>query len=882
MTHERGAGSLAGTYDPGAIEARWYATWEAEGLFHAVPDPAKPPFIIAMPPPNITGRAHLGHGSTYTPMDVLTRYHRMRGDNADWLPGQDHAAIATQNVIEKELAKEGLTRYDLGPEKFRQRAAQWREKYGHILWDQFRALGFGPDWQRDRFTMDPGLSRAVNRVFVQLYNEGLIYRGLRLVNWCPHCQSTLSDSEVEHEESDGKLYHVRYRLEEGGDGIVVATTRPETIFADVAVAVHPDDPRYRALIGRTVIRPLGPKPIPVIPDAAVDRSFGTGALKITPGHDQTDAEIGERHHLAAQSVIDFNAKLAGDVEPEFAGMDRFAARERAVQTLRDRGLLVKEEPHRVSVGTCYRCHTVVEPLLSLQWFVKVKSLAEPALAASRSGDLRFVPQRYTAIYENWLERIHDWNISRQIWLGHRLPVWYCANGHVIVSEDVPSRCTECAGSELTQDPDTLDTWFSSALWPFAILGWPEQTKELQLWYPTQLLITAREIIFLWVARMVMMGLHFMGRVPFCEVFIAPLVLDEEGRKQSKSLGNSVDPLDLVKRYGADATRYAIVSQMHAGQDVRFAVNRCEDARKFGNKIWQATRFALTKFPQIADRRIGAGSLPENLDLADRWILDALAQTIERVERAAKVYDFGEWAQALYTFFWNQLCDVYIEIAKDQVATRAPILARTLAAGLQLLHPIMPFLTEELWQHLPRDADCIEKAPWPAGAGRRDARAAADMHTIMQFVETVRMLRAVPKLPYAELRDVTVVDANDQLLSLLRREIGIVRTLGRASAVNAVGRSGGRPPHVLSRRMGAVEVLLPVDVSFIERERALLQKEIERNRAELAALEHKLSSPGFLQKAPEAVVKKEQARLAELRASLAKSSERLASLAEGRE
>ena len=880
MATENAPGAaLADKYDPEALEAHWYALWEAEGAFHAEPDPSKPPFVIAMPPPNITGRAHMGHGSTYTPMDVLTRYHRMRGYNAVWLPGQDHAAIATQNVIEKELAKEGMTRYDLGPDKFRERAKLWRETYGHIIYEQFRALGFGPDWQRDRYTMDAGLSRAVTKVFIDLYREGLIYRGLRLVNWCPHCQSTLSDSEVEHEDAQGTLYFVRYRAEDGSDGIVVATTRPETIFADVAVAVHPNDPRYAALVGTKVIRPLLPAPIPVIADAAVERDFGTGALKITPGHDQADAEIGERHELPGTSVIGFDAKMTDAVEPQFVGLDRFAARDLAVETLRERSLLVREEPHQISQGTCYRCDTVIEPLLSLQWFVKMKTLAAPALAASRDGSVRFVPERYKREYESWLERIRDWCISRQIWLGHRLPVWYCANDHVNVAERKPQKCATCGLHELTHSEDTLDTWFSSALWPFSILGWPEHTKELEVWYPTQLLVTAREIIFLWVARMVMMGLHFLGKVPFSEVFVTPLIMDEQGRKMSKSLGNSLDPMELVDEYGADATRFGIVGQMHAGQDVRFSIERCEDARKFGNKIWQATRFALTTFPEISDAQGRLAGRPlqlpaeTELDLADRWILDALVQTIARIERAAAAYDFSEWAQAAYTFIWNQLCDVYIEIAKDRKATRAPVLARTLSAAMQLLHPLMPFLTEELYQHLPHEADRIERAPWPHDAGREDTPARKEMGTLLAFGETVRELRAVPQLPYRELRDVTVVGADPSLVALLTREATIVRTLARADRVIA----DGKPQAALSRRMGTVEVFLPVDTSYIERERDRLRKEVDKLHNDIDALERKLATGGFKEKAPPAVVEKEEARLAQLRATLEKTSERLSSL-----
>jgi valyl-tRNA synthetase len=865
-------------YDPAAIESAWYRRWETEGAFHAEPDPSRPPFVIPMPPPNITGRAHMGHGSTYTVMDILTRYHRMRGDNAVWLPGQDHAAIATQNVIEKELAAEGLTRFDLGPEKFRERAAAWKEKYGHIIYEQFRALGFSPDWQRDRYTMDAGFSRAVVKVFVDLYREGLIYRGTRLINWCPHCRSTLSDSEVEREDVAASLVFVRYPDAEGGDGIVVATTRPETIFADEAVAVHPDDPRYRHLVGRRVVRPLSPAPIPVIADPAVDREFGTGALKITPGHAQEDADIGERHALPARSVIDVEGRMTSDVEPAFAGLDRAAARRLARDVLAERGYLVREEPHTVAQGVCYRCGTAVEPLLSLQWFVKTAPLAGPALDATRSGRVRFVPERYTRIYEDWLERIRDWCISRQIWLGHRLPVWLCPHEHVTVAPETPTACNVCGDPKLEQVPDTLDTWFSSALWPFGILGWPDQTRELAVWYPAQLLVTAREIIFLWVARMVMMGLHFTGREPFQTVFVAPLILDEQGRKMSKSLGTSTDPMDLVRTYGADATRLGIVSQMHTGQDVRFSQDRCEAARRFGNKIWQATRFALGTFPALA---AAEAPLPlpvdESLTLADRWILDALAQAAHDVEQAAQTFDFAGWARALHVFIWNRLCDVYIEIAKDRGPTRAPILAYALSRALELLHPIMPFVTEELWQHLPHAQARIEQAPWPARAGRRDARARSEMETILQFVETVLSLRAVPKLPRSAAREIVVAGAPDDLLGVLNAERAILRTLAGVAGIRALGPGDERPPHALSRRMGPVEVLLPVEAAFLERERSALRSEIESQQAAIAELERKLASRGFLEKAPPGVVEKEKARLEALRTTLAISSERLASL-----
>jgi valyl-tRNA synthetase len=867
-------------YDPAAIERSWYERWEAARAFHAEPDVSKKPFVIAMPPPNVTGRAHMGHGSTYLPMDILTRWNRMRGRNAVWLPGQDHAAIATQAVVERELVREGTSRKELGREKFLERVWQWREKYGNILYQQFRALGFGPDWDRDRFTMDEGLSRAVIRVFVELFREGLIYRGTRLVNWCPQCGSTLSDSEVERETSQGTIYRVRYRGVDGADDVIVATTRPETIFADVAVAVHPDDDRYRSLIGKRVMRPLSPAPIPVIADAAVDREFGTGALKITPGHDFTDNEIGVRHGLDQPSVIGFDAKLTGGVEPEFAGRDRFDARSLAVKRLRERGLLVDEQPHEMSIGVCYRCETPIEPLPSLQWFVKVKPLAEDALRASADGHLKFVPERYARTYHDWLENIRDWCISRQIWWGHRLPVWYCANGHHTVAETPPTACATCGNTDLHRDEDTLDTWFSAALWPFSILGWPEQTEELAVWYPTQLMITSREIIFLWVARMVMMGIHFTGRLPFATVLITPLVLDEQGRKMSKSLGTSLDPMDLVADFGADATRFGIVGQLHAGQDVRFSVAKCDDARKFCNKLWQAVRFALTTFPQLGTANTApACAEGEPLTLADRYILDALSRATAGVASALASYDFSGAADTLYAFIWNQICDVYVEVAKDRAPTRAPVLAHALTGALSLLHPIMPFITEELWHRLPHDGESIEAAGWPDGAlAWKDGVARNEMSRILDFAGTVRELRATAKVPYRELRDVYVEGANPEFLALVERERYVIDRLARAPHVRTIGPGEfPRPPHALTKNAGSMVVHLPVHQAFTERERAALSKSIESARVEVSSLERKLDSDGFVSKAPPDVVAKERRRLAQLRESIELSEKRLNSM-----
>jgi len=654
-------------YDPKAIEAELYRRWESAGYFHEQPDPARLPFIICMPPPNVTARAHLGHGSTYTPMDVLTRYHRMLGDNADWLPGTDHAAIATEAVLVRQLASQGKSRETLGRGAYLELAWRWALETGGAINDQFRALGFGPDWQRSRFTMDEGLSAAIRKVFVRLYREGLIYRGKRLINWDPSVQSTVSDAEVEHEERDGTLWIIKYPFagpsgNAHDSGISIATTRPETMLADVAIAVHPRDERYRDLVGRQVlIPPLMIRSIPIITDEAVDPQFGTGAVKVTPGHDAADYEIGLRHNLAQPSVLDLNARItSSEIEVgRYEDLDRFEARAAILADLRAGGLLVEERPHRYSVALSDRSGDVIEPLLSLQWFVKMQALAQSALQAYRDGKLRFTPERYGRTYEQWLGNIRDWNISRQIWWGHQLPVWYTAGGDVIVAEsDEEARHIareRFGGAPLRRDPDTLDTWFSSALWPFAILGWPERTPELEYWYPSQVLVTGGDIIFLWVVRMVMLGMHFMGELPFPQVFVAPLVFDARGRKMSKSLANVIDPLDLVEKYGADAFRMGMMRQLRPeAQEVRFHESRCEESRNFNNKIWNATRYILS----LPEGLPPATSLPPEgaRTLADRWILTRLHDTITEVSASLDGFDFGGAADAIWRFVWYEFCD----------------------------------------------------------------------------------------------------------------------------------------------------------------------------------------------------------------------------------
>jgi valyl-tRNA synthetase len=757
---------LAKTYDPADVEPRIFARDLANGVFHAEVDAGKPPFVISMPPPNITGAAHLGHGSTYTPMDVLTRYHRMRGENATWLPGQDHAAIATEAVLVRELAKEGLTRDGMGRDAFLARAWQWREQYGNRINDQFKRLGFGADWQRERFTMDPELSLAVTKLFVDLYNEGLIYRGTRLVNWDPKAKSTLSDAEVENEPYSGSLWHLRYRAEDGGEGVVIATTRPETYLADVAVAVHPEDDRYQHLIGKNVVLPLVNRPIPVIADAAVLREFGTGAVKVTPAHDATDYEIGQRHNLPMPTVIDYDGRIiapAWRVEPDdetraridvgraalekYVGMDRFEARKLIVADLDAAGALVNVEPYETTRPLSSRSGEVIEPLLSLQWFMAMESLAKPALDAYRNGEVTFVPERFGRTYASGLETLRDWNISRQVWWGHQLPVWYTNEGEAIVALTEPDAVAEALArfgtDEIVRDPDTLDTWFSSALWPFSILGWPASTPELDAWYPNQVMITGREIIFLWVSRMMMMGLKCLGRIPFTTVFITPLVFDLQGRKMSKSLGNAIDPMDLTAKYGADGFRFGILRQMRLeSQELRFDEEKCDEARRFNNKLWNALRFIASLDEGLPDTI--SLPAPDTLTLADKWILTKLRATVEAVTRAYDRFEMGVAADALVQFGWYTYCDWYLESAKApaQRATRAHVLTYVLDTFVRLMQPIAPFVTDEIYAALRPDAGTIALARWPDSTEiPGDPLAEADYDRFMTTVERLRNARA---------------------------------------------------------------------------------------------------------------------------------------------
>jgi valyl-tRNA synthetase len=867
---------LPKNYEPSAVEARLYERWEAAGYFHDEPDPARPPFVIPMPPPNVTGRAHLGHGSTYTAMDVLVRYHRMLGENADWLPGLDHAAIATEAVLIKALKREGTTRDALGREKYLERAWEWAREYGGTINRQFRAIGFGPDWERARFTMDEGLSAAVRRVFVSLYDEGLIYRGKRLINWDPKAKTTISDAEIEHVERDAHLWRIRYPFAAGSpEGIEVATTRPETMLGDVAIAVHPDDERYRSLIGTSVlVPPLLARAIPILADASVDAAFGTGAVKVTPAHDATDYEIGLRHGLPMPSVLDADATVTGeeiDVGP-YAGLDRFEARARIVDALRASGLLIAEEPYRHAVATSSRSGEIVEPLLSEQWFVTMKPLAEPALAAYRDGRVRFVPERYGRTYESWLENIRDWNISRQVWWGHQLPVWYAPDGAIVVAETEEAAVAIArerhGGAALTQDPDTLDTWFSSALWPFSILGWPAETAELDHWYPSQVMVTGGDIIFLWVARMVMFGLKYTGEVPFPDVLVTPTIYDAQGRKMSKSLGNAIDPMDLVERYGADAFRMGMLRQLRIeAQEVRFQETRCEEARNFNNKIWNATRYLLA-LPEPAPRAL---TLPPvaAMTLADRWILTRLNDAIVDVSASLDAYDFGAAAEKVWSFVWYELCDWYVEATKTEAAvpTRAAVLSFVLNNAMRLLHPIAPFVSEEVWLTIPHDGATVMTAAWPDPEEVPiDREAAARFDAVRERVEALRNERAENQIDPRATADASASSA----LDAFPRERDLLAAFARLRIAAGEGAAGGS----LDEALRSVRVA----VSAAAR-RDRLRKEAGRLASEVERGEKKLANEQFVGKAAPDVVAKERAKLEDYRNELAGVRAELAALEE---
>jgi valyl-tRNA synthetase len=886
---------LSKTYDPRAVEDRWYGVWEERGYFFA--DETRPGarFSIVIPPPNVTGVLTMGHVLNNTLQDILVRFKRMDGYLTLWLPGTDHAGIATQNVVEKQLAQEGISRHDLGREKFEQRIWGWKEKYGSTILLQLKKLGCSCDWRRERFTMDPGLSRAVREVFVRLHEKGLIYRGHRIIHWCPRCQTALSDEEAITREGgeSGHLWHIRYPAAPGnaGPGVVVATTRPETMLGDTGVAVHPEDERYSALIGKQVVLPLLERPLAVVADAVVDPSFGTGAVKVTPAHDANDFDMAQRHDLPALVVMDTEGRINDNGGP-YAGLDRFEARRRIVADLEERGLLVKTEPYRVPVRRCERCDTIIEPYLSRQWFVRMAPLAEPAIAAVRNGDLRLYPERWVGVYLHWLENIRDWCISRQLWWGHRLPVWYCDDcAEPTVARTDPTRCAHCQSPKIRQDPDVLDTWFSSWLWPFSTLGWPDDTPALRRFYPTDTLVTAADIIFFWVARMVMAGYEFMGERPFSQVCFNSVVRDLKGRKMSKSLGNSPDPLDVIGDYGADALRFTIVSLAPPGEDVNYSVEKTDLGRHFANKIWNAARFVLLNLADLGDAAVPpVDEVPrETLSVADRWILSRLQATIEDVRRGFSTYRFNDSALALYQFIWHEYCDWYVEMSKIELAGtdargRArvqSVLACTLERALRLLHPFMPFVTEEIWQALPlhRDGDSIMIAAYPrADAAARDLPAESSVQRLMEAVRSVRNIRS--ELGIAPTAALSIrVAAGDHAAEVAALE-PYIETLARVERVEIIAdhrRPTGEPSVVVD---GLGEVFVPlrgvVDTGDV---RKRLDRDHAKVAKELAGVQAKLGRRDFVERAPAAIVEKEQNRAESLRQRQTTLERHLAALQE---
>jgi len=854
------------SYNPHQVEEKWYRYWTEQNYFRADENSERKPYSIVIPPPNVTGSLHIGHALNNTLQDILIRFKRMQGYNVLWMPGTDHAGIATQNVVEKQLSEQGLSRHALGREKFIERVWEWKRQSGGTIINQLKKLGASCDWSRERFTMDEGLSEAVKEVFVRLYQEGLIYRSHYIINWCPRCQTALSDLEVEHHEILGKLYHLKYPMQEDEGSLVVATTRPETMLGDTAVAVNPEDERYQAVIGKKVILPVLEREIPVIADSYVDIEFGTGCLKITPAHDFNDFEISLKHGLEQIKVIDEEGRMNENAGP-YQGMDRFECRSRIVEDFEREGVLLKTEDYQHMVGHCYRCKTIVEPNLSLQWFVRTKPLAKEAIEAVRDGRTRIIPEVWEKTYFEWMENIKDWCISRQIWWGHRIPAWYCdACGEVIVAKETPASCSKCGTDRLRPETDVLDTWFSSALWPFSTMGWPKETKELNRFYPTSVLVTGFDILFFWVARMMMMGLKFMGDVPFRDVYIHGLVRDEKGEKYSKTRGNVVDPLDLIDRFGADALRFTLAALTMPGSDLKLSEARTEGYRHFANKIWNASRFALMN---LGDRVHITGEVnKEEHSLPDRWIRGRLNRTIREVQKSLEAYKFNEASHILYQFIWHEFCDWYLELIKpylyqDEDLKRKKLtqetLLKVLDATLRLLHPFMPFVTEEIWQQLPQEKGngSIMIAEFPRPEERFDDDQIADeMGLVIEVIAAIRNIRGEMNIP-----------PGDQIIGILRTKDGeiekrlqinrlFIQNLAKVKEL-MIGEEIEKPLHSAFAVVRDVEVFVPMSKSRMEEEMRRLQKEMLKIEKDIAFIGKKLSNEQFLSKAPAEVVQEEK-------------------------
>ena len=856
---------MSRTYNSQETEERLYRFWEERGYFRPQIDWDRKPFTIVIPPPNITGELHHGHAMFIAFEDLMIRYHRMLGEPTLWLPGTDHAGISTQNVVEKELAKQGLTRHDVGREKFEEMLWKWRDEYGGIITHQLRSLGASLDWTRERFTLDEGLSRAVREAFVNLYRKELIYRGEYIINWCPRCRTALSDLETPHEDESGQLYYVRYELEEGGY-IEVATTRPETILGDTAVAVNPDDERYEEMVGQIAILPVLGRRIPIIADEMVDPQFGTGAVKVTPGHDPNDYEIGHRHGLETVNIMNLDATLNAEAGP-YEGMDRYEAREKLVEDLREQGLLIKIETHVHAPGRCQRCQTMVEPLVSEQWFVKIKPLAQPAIEAVRDGRIRIIPERFTKVYYNWMENIRDWCISRQLWWGHRIPVWYCddCNERTVVTVD-PTECEHCGGKNIHQDPDVLDTWFSSGLWPFSTLGWPDDSEDLRYFYPTSVMETGYDILFFWVARMIMLGLEHMGDVPFRDVYLHGLMRDEHGVKMSKSRGNVANPLDVVAQYGADALRFTIITGSSPGEDMKLYAEKLESSRNFANKIWQMARFIIGNLPSDYKppiQGIEAHYRGRRLRLEDRWILSRHNRLIGDVTRLLDSYQFGEAGKQIYEFLWGEFADWYIEASKvrlygqddSEKEVALQVLVYVFEHALRLLHPFMPFVTEEIWRHLPHDGESLMVAPWPE-PGLLDERAEAGQQEIWQHIRDIRNRRAEEGWP-VDVKPTSHTVAGE-MRDLLESQKDVFAWLARVEPKTIAVRLEALPAGSMVVT-GQLSTTLIVEVD-IEKERGRLKQEMANLDGEITRSEQLLANVGFVTKAPPEVVCRERDKL----------------------
>ena len=870
---------LATKYNPAEVEDRIYKTWLDGKYFHAVLDEKKTPYTIVIPPPNITGQLHMGHALDNTLQDILVRYHRMKGFDTLWLPGTDHASIATEAKIVEALKKEGTSKQDLGRDKFLERAWEWKEQYGGRIVEQLKKMGSSCDWDRERFTLDEGCSKAVVEVFNNLYEKDLIYRGERIINWCPHCLTSISDAEVEYEEKDGSFWHLRYPFADGSGELILATTRPETMFGDTAVAVHPDDERYKDLIGKKLILPIMDTEIPVIADEYVEMDFGTGVVKITPAHDPNDFEVGLRHDLPIINVMTDDGFMNDYVPERYRGMDRYECRKVLVKELEEKGYLVKVEPMKHNVGTCYRCGTSVEPRVSKQWFVRMEPLAGPAIDVVKNGKVKFVPNRFDKTYYHWMENIKDWCISRQLWWGHRIPAWYCDDcGEITVSRTEPTKCAHCGSEHITQDPDTLDTWFSSALWPFSTLGWPDKTPELKHYFPTNTLVTGYDIIFFWVARMIFSSCEQMDSEPFDTVLIHGLVRDAQGRKMSKSLGNGIDPLEIIDQYGADALRFTLVTGNSPGNDMRFSTEKVEASRNFANKIWNAARFILMNL----DGSETAPHIPENLAIEDKWIISKLNTLAKEVSASIDNYELGIAVQKLYDFIWDCFCDWYIEIAKirlqqggEEAANAKAVLIYVLSSALQLLHPFMPFITEEIWQTLPHDGESIMISKYPEyDESLNFSQDEAEFERIMTAVKAIRNRRAEMNVPPSKKAEVFIDTPFET--TFMQGTIYMERL---ASASNVTVCADVEIEGSVQIITADAKIFIPMnELVDLTAEKARLEKELKDAEKDFEFFARKLNNPGFMAKAPEAEVEKTKASAAKVEEKIKMLKESIEKLA----